>query len=93
MILKSVDWINLVQDGTHWRVVAPAVMHCRSYDMLALELLAIPVGTVSCRGNIYDFGCSRIWGLRCWEWEKANPLEGSECLLETGRVLQGRGKR
>jgi len=90
-----VDWIQLVQDGTDWWVVALVVMNSRWYGMLALapELLPIPVGTVSCCGEIYDFGWSRIWGLRCWEWEKANPHEGSECLLETGRVLQAIGKR
>jgi hypothetical protein len=56
--LKSVDWIQLVQDGTHWWVVALVVMNSPSYSTQASapELLPIPVGTVSCCEKIYDFG-------------------------------------
>jgi len=30
-----VDWFQLVQDGTHWWVVALVVMNSRSYGMAA----------------------------------------------------------
>ena len=52
------DWIQLAQDKTHWRVVAHAVVNSRSYGVLGarLEVLPISVGTVSCCGKICDSG-------------------------------------
>ena len=98
MIMNRLKECGLVSVGSRWD---PLVGCCACgneqpelrHGSTNTKLLPIPVGTASCSGKIYDFGCSRIWGLRCWKWEKAKPHERSESLLETGRVFKAIGKR